>query len=80
MKSCVFRGVSATRKRFQISNTNEVLGAYVTAGASLRLYNFLERVQEKALYCDTDAIIFVQKESEPALIECSNRLGDKQKE
>jgi hypothetical protein len=57
-----------------LKHTNEVLGAYVTAGARLRLYHFLERVQES----DTDSIIFVQKEIEPALIECGDSLCDMQ--
>jgi hypothetical protein len=61
--------------------TNEVLlGAYVTAGARLRLYHFLDKVQENAPYCDTDSIIFVRKESEPPLIECGDSLGDMQNE
>jgi hypothetical protein len=48
----------------QVTNpkhTNEVLGAYVTAGARLRLYHFLDKVQENSLYCDTDSIFYVQK-------------------
>jgi hypothetical protein len=63
-----------------LKHTNEVLGAYVTAGARLRLYNFLDIVQENALYCDTDSIIFVQKENEPPMIECGDNLGDMQSE
>jgi hypothetical protein len=51
-----------------VKHTNEVLGAYVTAGARLRLYHFLDIPQENALYCDTDSIIFVQKENEPPLV------------
>jgi hypothetical protein len=42
-----------------LNHTNEVLDAYVTAGARLTLYDFLENVQENALYCDTDSFIFV---------------------
>jgi hypothetical protein len=57
-----------------------VLGAYVTAGARLRLYHFLEQMQENAIYCDTDSIIFVQKESEAAMVECGDSLGDMQNE
>jgi hypothetical protein len=64
----------------QVSNlkhTNEVLGAYVTAGARLRLrlYRFLNKVQKNALYCDTDSIIYVEKKGEPPLIECGDNLG-----
>jgi hypothetical protein len=63
-----------------LKHTNEVLGTYVTAGARLRLYHFLDRVQDNTLYCDTDSIIFVQKEIEPPMIECGDNLGDMQSE
>jgi ribosome biogenesis protein Nip4 len=46
-----------------LKHTNEVLGAYVTTGERLRLYHFLDKVQEIALYCDTDSIIYVQKKA-----------------
>jgi hypothetical protein len=63
-----------------LKHTNELLGANVTAGARLRLYHFLDKVQENALYCDTDMIIYVQKKSEPTMIECGDNLGDMQNE
>jgi hypothetical protein len=63
-----------------LKHTNEVLGAYVTAGARLRLYHFLDRLQENAIYCDTDSIIFIQKKCEPPMIECGDSLGDMQSE
>jgi len=33
-------------------HTNEVIGAYVIAGARIHMYNFLDRLQENAIYCD----------------------------
>jgi hypothetical protein len=42
-----------------LPNTNEVIGAYVTAGARIHLYSFLDRLQENAIYCDTDSVIFI---------------------
>jgi hypothetical protein len=63
-----------------IKHTNEVLGAYVTAGARLCLYDFLDKVQENALYCDTDSIIYVQTKSQPPTFECVDSLGDMQDE
>ena len=47
-----------------LRHTNEVIGAYVTAGARLHLYSNLDRLQERALYCDTDSIMFVQPRDE----------------
>jgi hypothetical protein len=59
-----------------LRHTNEVIGAFVTAGARLHLYSFLDRLQEKALYCDTDSVFYVQRDNEPALIPCGDKLGD----
>ncbi|MCP3664717.1 MAG: hypothetical protein GY696_19865 [Gammaproteobacteria bacterium] len=35
------------------ANTNVVLAAYVTAHARLRLYTYLEKLQDRVLYFDT---------------------------
>jgi hypothetical protein len=58
-----------------LRHTNEVLGAYVTSGARIHLYTYLDRLQERALYCDTDSVFYVQKNNEPALIPCGDQLG-----
>ena len=57
-------------------HNNEVIGAYVTAGARIHLYRFLDRLRENAIYCDTDSVIYVQPRDEPALIETGDKLGD----
>jgi hypothetical protein len=59
-----------------LRHTNEVCGAFVTAGARLHLYSFLDRLQEKALYCDTGCVFYVQRDNEPALIPCGDWVGD----
>ena len=56
-------------------HTNEVIGVYVTAGARLRLYLYLDKLQELAIYCDTDSVIFVQPTDESALVETGDSLG-----
>jgi hypothetical protein len=33
-------------------------------------------LQEKAFYCDTDSVFYIQEESEPPLIEYGDKLGD----
>ena len=43
-----------------LRHTNEVIGAYVTAGARIHLYGFLDKLQEQAIYTDTDSVIFIQ--------------------
>ena len=37
-----------------LRHTNEVIGAYVTAGARMHLYRYLGRLGERAIYCDTN--------------------------
>jgi hypothetical protein len=59
-----------------LRHTNEVIGAFVTACAHLHLYSCLDRLQEKPLYCNTDSVFYVQRENEPALIPCGDKLGD----
>ncbi|KAF2894175.1 hypothetical protein ILUMI_11998 [Ignelater luminosus] len=41
--------------------TNVVIAAHVTALARLKLYSFLEKVEERVLYCDTDSVIYILK-------------------
>ena len=48
-----------------LPHTNEVIGAYVTTGVQLRLYSFLERLGTRALYCDTNSVIYVASIAEP---------------
>jgi hypothetical protein len=52
-------------------NTNSVIASYVTAHTRLELYKYLEMLGDRALYCDTDSVIYTQKpgEIEPLLTE-----------
>jgi hypothetical protein len=58
-----------------LPHTNEVIGAYFTAGARIHLYSYLARLKQIALYCDTDHVIYVQPDDQPALIETGDCLG-----
>ena len=42
----------------RLRHTNEVIGAYVTAGTRIHLYHYLDRLRENSIYCDTDSVIF----------------------
>jgi len=57
-----------------LRHTNEVIGAYVTAGARIHLYSFLDKLQYKACHTDTDSVIFIQPRDEPALVETGDNL------
>jgi len=59
-----------------LRHTNEVIGAYVTAGARTNLYRHLVRLKEKGIYCDTVSVIFIQPRDEPRLDETGDNLGD----
>jgi len=59
-----------------LRHTNEVIGAYVTGGARIHLYSYLDRSQDKAIYCDTDSVLYIQPADEPALVETGDNLGE----
>ena len=66
-----------TRGRYpQPTSHEDVIGAYVSGGARLNLYKYLERLQERSIYCDTDSVIFVQPSGESPLVETGDKLGD----
>ncbi|XP_063934061.1 uncharacterized protein LOC135145859 [Zophobas morio] len=47
-----------------LKTVNVVVAAYTTAGARLELYKYLERLDRRVLYFDTDSVIFSQKNGE----------------
>ena len=56
-------------------HTNDIIASYVTAGEGIHLYSYLNKLQEKALYCDTDSVVYIQTRGEPGLVETGNCLG-----
>ena len=60
--------------------TNVVSVAYITAGARVHLYGFIDRLRENNIYCDTDSVILIQPGSEPWPIATGDKLGDMQSE
>jgi hypothetical protein len=57
-------------------NVNVVVAAYVTTQARLKLYEYLSKMGESVLYCDTDSVIFIQKDNDPPKVETGDYLGD----
>jgi len=51
-------------------------GVYVIAGARIHLYRYLDQLGEKAIYCDTDSVIYIQLRDKPNPSETGYRLGD----
>ena len=48
-------------------HTNEVVGSFVTAGTRIHLYTYFYKLQDRAIYTDTDLFIYIQKDDEPPL-------------
>jgi hypothetical protein len=65
----------AEEKGPTLRHTNEVIGVSVTAGARIHLYEYLDRLQHRALDCDIDTVIFIEPYDQPALIETGDCLG-----
>ena len=50
------------------------MASFVTAGNRIHLYGYLDRLREKALYCDTDSVVYVQPRGEARLVETGDGL------
>jgi hypothetical protein len=59
-----------------LCHTNEVVAAYVACGVRMHLYAHLDKLGKRAVYYDTDSVIFVKNTDEPPLKECGEALVD----
>ena len=59
----------------QNGKVNVVIAAFTTAYARLKLYDLLYLLQERALYYDTDSVIYVHESGKPEP-PLGNYLGD----
>ena len=59
-------------------NTNVIIASYVTKQARLELYSYLEKLKDRALYCDTDSVIYkhIVGEYNPPLNEFVGGMTD----
>ena len=55
--------------------TNEDIESYVTASARLHLYGDLDKLKERALYCDTDSVVYIEQSDGAAQVEIGECLG-----
>jgi len=72
---CISWQFSSEERVASLRHTNGVIGAFVTAGARIHLYSYLDRLQDKAIYCDTDSVLYIQPAGEPALVKTGDNLG-----
>lgn len=56
-------------------NTNVYHAIFTTSQARLKLYDLLEKLDERVLYYDTDSVIYVEDENCPE-VQLGNYLGD----
>ena len=58
-----------------LPHTNDVIGAYVTAGARIHLDGLPDLLQENPIYCDTDSLIIIQPSGETWPIAIGDKLA-----
>jgi hypothetical protein len=56
-----------------LRHTNAVIGASVTTGARLKLFTYLDALKERAIYCDTDSVIYIKKCVQPSAVTCGHK-------
>ena len=75
-RSLSFVEISAEERVPNLRHTNQVIGAYVTAGSRIHLYGYLYWLWENAIYCDTDSVIFIQPSAESWPIPTGEKLWE----
>jgi hypothetical protein len=61
---CLSWTFAAEEITLSLRHTNEVIGAYVTQAYAYICIGIWICLQERALYCDTDSVFYIQKESD----------------
>lgn len=51
------------------------IAAYVTTGARLKLYSYLDTSGESVLYCDTNSVIHIRNVADPPNVPTGDFLG-----
>jgi hypothetical protein len=59
-----------------LRRTKEVIGVYLTTGACMHFYKNLDRLEERAIYFDTDSVLYIKEERKTRLVEIWDNLGD----
>jgi hypothetical protein len=58
-----------------LRHTKEVIGAFVTAGARIHLYTCLGILQDKAIFCEADSVLYVQPNDGGTLVGDGGQFG-----
>lgn len=49
------------------SFSNHVVGSFVTSYARLHLYSFLKQLGKDCVYCDTDSVVYIERDGHPQI-------------
>ena len=58
-----------------LRHTNDVIASFVRAGGRMHLYTYLDNLQQRALYADTDSVIYIKPRDGTAMVETGDCLG-----
>ena len=53
-------------------NVNVGVAAYVNTQVRLKLYEYLSKLGQSLLYCDTDSVVFLKKDNDPQKVKKKN--------
>lgn len=74
MLSVTYRKVDALCP--ELVNTSVVTAAWVTAQARLKLYSYLEKLQDRVMYMDTDSVFYLSGSPGEYQVPLGDYLGD----
>ena len=57
-------------------NVKVAVASNLTTQAQLKLYEYVSKLGKSVLYCDTDSVIYIQKDNNPPISKQGNILGD----
>ena len=58
-----------------LASTNCIIAAWVTAQARLKLYSYLEPLDDRVLYMDTDSVIYLNRPGDSYTVPLGDYLG-----
>ena len=59
-----------------LRHTNDVIASFVTASGRMKFYSYLDTLQTRALYTDTESMIFIHPRDGVILVNTGDCLGD----
>ncbi|KAF3698279.1 hypothetical protein EXN66_Car013960 [Channa argus] len=72
----------ADKRASKTNDVNVFIGAMTTAHARLMLFDLIDKLQERVLYCDTDSVVFTSKDGDwipplgPYLGDLTDEIND----